>query len=230
MLPPVLPVLLRDLNLSVALAAALATAVNVSSGLLQPILGAVVDRSGRPWMLPLAVLWCGTFMAVYGFATNYVVLFAAAVLAGLGAALFHPLASVSLRAVVGRYSAGAMSIFGVGGTVGMASAPLFTTAVIAWQGLPGIRWLVLLAVLVRGCWWPVVSTGCRCARRLRLRRRVRPRLRGLLRPVRQRATCGRLPTWPLRSLSGPSGRWPWSTSCPCTMSPAAFRRVTPALC
>nr|MBO2477895.1 MFS transporter [Bacillota bacterium] len=74
MLPPVLPVLLRDLNLSVALAAALATAVNVSSGLLQPILGAVVDRSGRPWMLPLAVLWCGTFMAVYGFATNYVVL------------------------------------------------------------------------------------------------------------------------------------------------------------
>lgn len=150
MLPPLLPVLLRDLNLSVALAAALATAVNVSSGLLQPILGAVVDRSGRPWMLPLAVLWCGTFMAVYGFATNYVVLFAAAVLAGLGAALFHPLASVSLRAVVGRYSAGAMSIFGVGGTVGMASAPLFTTAVIAWQGLPGIRWLVLLAVLVAG--------------------------------------------------------------------------------
>src|SRR5690606_28983897 len=150
MLPPVLPVLLRDLNLSVALAAALATAVNVSSGLLQPILGAVVDRSGRPWMLPLAVLWCGAFMALFGLASSYVVLFAAAVLAGLGAALFHPLASVTLRAVVGRYSAGAMSIFGLGGTVGMASAPLATAAVIAWQGLPGIRWLVLLAALVAG--------------------------------------------------------------------------------
>lgn len=150
MLPPVLPVLIRDLGLSVALAAALATAVNVSSGILQPFLGVVVDRSGRPWMLPLAVLWCGAFMALFGLASSYVVLFAAAVLAGLGAALFHPLASVTLRAVVGRYSAGAMSIFGLGGTVGMASAPLATAAVIAWQGLPGIRWLVLLAALVAG--------------------------------------------------------------------------------
>ena len=148
LLPPVLPVLVRDLGLTVARAAALATAINVSSGLLQPFLGAVVDRKGRPWMLPAAVVWCGAFMSVFGLSGNYAVLFAAALLAGLGAALFHPLASVMLRTVAGGYSAAAMSIFGLGGTVGMASSPVLAAALIAWRGLPGIRWLLLLAAAI----------------------------------------------------------------------------------
>lgn len=148
LLPPVMPLLVRELDLSVARVAALATALNVSSGLLQPLLGAAVDKAGRAWMLPVSVLWCGVFMAIFGFASSYWVLMAAALLAGLGAALFHPLATVSVRAVLGRYSAGGLSIFSLGGTVGMASAPLFATTVLAWQGLAGLRWTLLPAVVV----------------------------------------------------------------------------------
>ncbi|HLT58992.1 MAG: MFS transporter [Limnochordales bacterium] len=150
MLPPVMPLLVRELDLSVARVAALATALSVSSGLLQPVLGAAVDRSGRAWLLPATVIWCGVFMSVYGFASSYWVLMAAAVLAGLGAALFHPLASVGVRAVLGRFSAGGLSIFSVGGTVGMASAPLFATMVVGWQGLAGLRWSIVPALLVAG--------------------------------------------------------------------------------
>ncbi|HEY8418150.1 MAG TPA: MFS transporter [Limnochordales bacterium] len=148
LLPPVMPLLVRELDLSVARVAALATAVSVSSGLLQPVLGAAVDKAGRAWMLPVSLLWCGVFMAVFGLASSYWVLMAAAMLAGLGAALFHPLASVAVRAVLGRFSAGGLSIFGVGGTVGMATAPVFATTMVAWQGLPGLRWTIVPAVVV----------------------------------------------------------------------------------
>lgn len=100
LLPPVMPLLVRELDLSVARVAALATALSVSSGLLQPVLGVAVDKGGRAWLLPVSLLWCGVFMAVFGLATSYWVLMAAALLAGLGAALFHPLASVDRKSVV----------------------------------------------------------------------------------------------------------------------------------
>ena len=159
LLPPVMPLLVRELDLSVARVAALATALSVSSGLLQPVLGVAVDKGGRAWLLPVSLLWCGVFMAVFGLATSYWVLMAAALLAGLGAALFHPLASVTVRAVLGRFSAGGLSIFSLGGTVGMATAPAFATSVVAWQGLPGLRWTIVPAVLVA-----LVLVACRVHR------------------------------------------------------------------
>src|SRR5690625_1517820 len=127
MLPPVMPFFVREFGYSVAAVAALATAIGAGSGLLQPVFGFMVDRSKRTWMLPVAIIWCGVFTALLGVLPNYWLLFGAALLAGLGAAVFHPLATVSVRAIMGRYSAGAMSIFGVGGTIGMALVPLVAT-------------------------------------------------------------------------------------------------------
>ncbi|MBO8140889.1 MAG: MFS transporter [Firmicutes bacterium] len=146
-LPPVMPALVQELGLTVTMAASLSTAMSVSSGLLQPVFGSAIDRAPRAWLLPVAVLWCGAFVALLGMASEYWALVLAAVLAGLGAALFHPLATVSLRHIVGRYSAGAMSIFSVGGTAGMAAAPMAFAAV-SFMGISGLRWLLLPAVVI----------------------------------------------------------------------------------
>src|SRR5690606_27685938 len=59
-------------------------------------------------------------------------------------------ATVSVRALMARYSAGAMSIFGVGGTIGMALVPLTVTGLVGTWGLRGTLWLLVPALGVAG--------------------------------------------------------------------------------
>ncbi len=149
-LPPVMPFFVREFGFSVTAVAALATAKGAASGLLQPVFGAMVDRSKRTWLLPVSVVWCGALTALLGVLPSYWMLLAAALWAGLAGAVFHPLATVSVRALMGRYSAGAMSIFGVGGTIGMALVPLTVTGLVGTWGLRGTLWLLVPALGVAG--------------------------------------------------------------------------------
>lgn len=149
-LPPVMPFFVREFGFSVTAVAALATAKSVGSGLLQPVFGSMVDSSKSTWMLPVTIVWCGTLTALLGVLPGYWLLFGAALLAGLAAAIFHPLATVSVRVLMGRYSAGAMSIFSVGGTIGMALVPLTATWVVSTHGLRGLLWLLVPALGVAG--------------------------------------------------------------------------------
>lgn len=144
-LPPVMPFFVRELGFSVTAVAALATAKSAGSGLLQPVFGAMVDRSRRTALLPASVAVCGLFAALLGVMPSYWLLLAAALLCGLAGAVFHPLATVSVRALMGRYSAGAMSVFGVGGTIGMALVPLTVAGLVGALGLRGMLWLLVPA-------------------------------------------------------------------------------------
>lgn len=148
--PPLMPFFVREFGFSVAQVAALATAITAGSGLLQPVFGAWIDRSDRTWLLPLTILWVGVLVACFGLLNQYWLLFVVALLAGLGSAVFHPLATVSIRAVVGRFSAGALSIFSIGGTAGMAVVPLVSVALVSYGGMRGLLWLSLPTVLVVG--------------------------------------------------------------------------------
>ena len=145
-----MPFFVREFGFSVTAVAALATAKGAASGLLQPVFGAMVDRSKRTWLLPVSVVWCGALTALLGVLPSYWMLLAAALWAGLAGAVFHPLATVSVRALMGRYSAGAMSIFGVGGTIGMALVPLTVTGLVGTWGLRGTLWLLVPALGVAG--------------------------------------------------------------------------------
>src|SRR5690606_35375654 len=100
--------------------------------------------------LPVTIIWCGTLTALLGVLSGYWLLLGAGLLAGLAGAVFHPLATVSVRALMGRYSAGAMSIFGVGGTIGMALVPLVAMGLVTRYGLRGMLWLLVPAFGVAG--------------------------------------------------------------------------------
>src|SRR5690606_29524611 len=88
---------------SVTAVAALATAKGAASGLLQPVFGAMVDRSKRTWLLPVSVVRCGALTALLGVLPSYWMLLAAALWAGLAGAVFHPLATVSVSAMAAGY-------------------------------------------------------------------------------------------------------------------------------
>src|SRR5690606_38392454 len=156
MVPPLLPVLVRELGLSVALAGLLASLPNLVNGLGMPLFGHLADRRGKGWMLPVTLVAAGLAMASFAFADSFIVLVAFPVAAAFAGSLCHPVAALMIRSVSGAKVAPAMSMFSLGGTVGMALSPVLTAAAVSWlgrggaAGVTGVPLLVAAATVLTG--------------------------------------------------------------------------------
>jgi MFS family permease len=135
MLPPLFPWLMPEFGMGFTQAGALMTAFFVASGTGQALAGFVVDRLGAPRVLFAGIALFGAAAVVLGVAQGYPMLLAAAVLAGLGNSVFHPVDFTLLnhRVSPGRLGA-AFSVHGLSGNLGWAAAPLFMTGVAASLG------------------------------------------------------------------------------------------------
>lgn len=120
-------------------------AVTASSSIVQPILGLLADRHRTPWMMSAGVLTSGVGCALLGITEGYWLSCAAAVVAGLGIAAYHPESARAVREVGGD-SATAMSWFALGGNVGYTLGPLAASPLLLWLGLGASPWLVIPAV------------------------------------------------------------------------------------
>src|SRR5512137_524688 len=158
-LPALLPFLIAEYHLSYAAAGFLIFACNIASTVVQPIFGHLADRRPNPWLLPAGIVSAGAGLAVTGFAPSYSWTCAAVMVSGIGVAAFHPQGARLVNHVAGERKATAMSVFGVGGTLGFAIGPGLVTAALLHWGLPGTAILAvptsLLAVLLA---WHLVAT------------------------------------------------------------------------
>ena len=124
MLPSLFPFFIRDFGLSYTEAGLLMTVFFVASGVGQALSGFVVDRLGAA-----RVLYGGmTFLALSGLvvflASSYHLLMVAALLAGSGNAVFHPVDySILNRRVSRPRLAHAFSMHSLAGNLGWAAAP-----------------------------------------------------------------------------------------------------------
>lgn len=135
LLPPLFPWLIRDFGLSYAQMGALMSVFFLVSGLGQALAGFVVDRLGaRPVLL--VALSCFVLAALAAAAApGYGALLAAAALAGLGNAPFHPVDFSILNHRVSPLRLGhAFSVHGISGNLGWAAAPLVLTGVTVASG------------------------------------------------------------------------------------------------
>lgn len=147
-LPALLPFLIAEYGLSYTAAGFIVFATNITSSVVQPIFGHLADRRPNPWLLPAGIILAGIGMASTGFVPSYAWLMPAVMLSGVGVAAFHPQGARIVNRVAGHQKAMAMSIFGVGGTLGFAIGPgLTTAAVLAW-GMPGTAVLALPTTLM----------------------------------------------------------------------------------
>lgn len=169
LLPPMFPWLIEAFHLSYAELGFLVSLFFVVSGVGQALAGFVVDRVGARPVLFGAL---GCFVAsslLAASAQGYGGLMAAAALAGLGNAPFHPVDFTILNKRVSAPRLGhAFSVHGISGNLGWALAPLFlaglTTAFGSWRVayLGAAAWAaVVLGVMVlnrdalddrRGAW------------------------------------------------------------------------------
>ncbi len=145
-IPALIPFFVMDRGFTIAAAAGLVFASNVTSSVLQPLFGLMADRRSAPWLVPVGLLLAGTGVALAGLAPTYPLVLAAAGVTGIGVAVFHPEAARQIYLVSGRRRAVAMSLFAVGGNLGFAVGPVLATAIQVALGLRGTILLVIPAL------------------------------------------------------------------------------------
>ena len=123
-IPALLPYLISHYDLSYRAAASLVFANVMVSSLLQPLSGYYADKMSKPWFIAAGPVCAGLGVTFIGFSSSYWAIFAAAMLCGVGSALFHPEAALMVNRIAGKRKGQAIAIFSMGGNLGFAVGPI----------------------------------------------------------------------------------------------------------
>ena len=156
LLPPLFPWLIGEFGYSYSELGLLVSVFFVVSGVGQALSGFLVDRVGARPVLFFALASFATAGLVAGTAQGYAGLLAAAALAGLGNAPFHPVDFTILNKRVSPQRLGhGFSVHGISGNLGWATAPVFMAGIASATGswraaclCGALLALVVLAVMV----------------------------------------------------------------------------------
>jgi FSR family fosmidomycin resistance protein-like MFS transporter len=147
LLPAIYPTLKTQFHLNFAQIGLVTLAFQCTASLFQPVVGYFADLKPMPYSLALGMVSTLAGLLVLAVAPNYPVLLIAAMMIGLGSAVFHPESSrVARMASGGRYGL-AQSVFQVGGNTGQAISPLTAALLVATYGQRSIVWYAGLALL-----------------------------------------------------------------------------------
>ena len=147
-LPALLPLFKEALNLSYTLSGVILLSANLTSSIIQPAFGHLSDRKPMGWFLPLTPFIACLGMALAGFAPNYSLLLLCVMMSGVGVASFHPEGFKTAYFFTGDRKATGMSLFAVGGNLGIAVGPITALALINYFGLRGTLGLVIPGILI----------------------------------------------------------------------------------
>jgi MFS transporter, FSR family, fosmidomycin resistance protein len=160
MIPAMYPLLKEAYALDFAQIGLITLAFQVTSSLLQPVLGFVTDK--RPWPYAMVAGMASTLAGLLGlaYAADYTMVLVSAAMVGLGSAVFHPEATRMARHAAAGQQGFAQGIFQIGGHAGYAIGPLLAATIVVPRGQTSLAWasVVALAAMVLMAW-----TGARYA-------------------------------------------------------------------
>lgn len=147
MIPAMYPLLKETYALDFAQVGLITLAFQVTSSLLQPLLGYVTDK--RPWPYAMVAGMASTLTGLLGlaFAASYPMVLISAALVGLGSAVFHPEATRMARHASAGQQGFAQGIFQIGGHAGYSLGPLLAAAIVAPRGQTSLAWVSIVAVV-----------------------------------------------------------------------------------
>jgi MFS transporter, FSR family, fosmidomycin resistance protein len=154
MIPAMYPLLKEAYRLDFAQVGLITLAFQVTSSLLQPVLGFVTDH--KPWPYAMVAGMAATLSGLLGlaFAGNYATVLVSAAMVGLGSAVFHPEATRMARHAAAGRQGFAQGVFQIGGHAGYALGPLLAAMIVVPRGQTSIAWasVVALAAMVLMAW------------------------------------------------------------------------------
>jgi len=142
-LAPLLPLVVTRFDLSLTLAGLLATILNTSAAVSQPIFGMFADRMRRRFFIILGPALTALAMGLMGLAPSYGTLIVLLLIAGTGTATFHPQGASTAGLASGNRKGVGLSLFVAGGELGYALGPIVIALVVAAFGLD-VTWVVAL--------------------------------------------------------------------------------------
>jgi len=168
-LPALLPFFKEVMNLSYTTAGIILLFGNLTSSVIQPAFGILSDKRPIGWLLPLAPFIACLGMSLTGLIPNYYLLLICVIVSGFGVASFHPEGFKTAHFFTGDKKATGMSIFAVGGSLGIALGPVWALTLVTSLGLkgtlvmigPGILMAVILFFSISWLTTPVWSAFTR---------------------------------------------------------------------
>jgi FSR family fosmidomycin resistance protein-like MFS transporter len=143
-----LPTLQARLAAGTTTLALLVAALNISSSITQPWLGALADRYGLRKVAGLGVALGAVSLSLVGLIDSVPVLLVLLVLGGLGSAAVHPVSTSIVGGPSAKNPGLAVGLFTAGGMVGFAAGPLLILYVISRYGIDATPWLMLPGLLL----------------------------------------------------------------------------------
>ncbi|MFD0672342.1 MFS transporter [Cohnella sp. GCM10027633] len=143
--PALYPILEKSLDLSYVQVGWIGFMLNMTSSVMQPVVGAYSDRKPIPMVLPIGMGLSLVGMVGIALAPHFWYLLLAVVFIGLGSAIFHPEGSRIVYFASGGRRGFAQSVYQVGGNAGSSLAPLMTIFIFVPFGQIGAMWGTLFA-------------------------------------------------------------------------------------
>ncbi len=147
-LPALLPFFKETLHLSYTMAGTIMLFANLTSSIIQPAFGHLSDRRSLEWFLPLSPLIACLGISLTGIIPNYFLLIICVIISGIGIACFHPEGFKTAYFFTGEKKATGMSLFAVGGNLGIAIGPIWGLLLITSFNMKGTLGMILPGVLV----------------------------------------------------------------------------------
>ncbi len=147
MIPAMYPLIKEAYHLDFAQIGLITLAFQVTSSLLQPLLGHVTDA--RPWPYAMVAGMGATLAGLFAlsFAPNYGTVLVGAAMVGLGSAVFHPEATRMARHAAAGQQGLAQGVFQIGGHVGYAAGPLLAAMIVVPRGQQSLAWMSVVALI-----------------------------------------------------------------------------------
>lgn len=145
-LAALIPFFIANFGLNYYQSASIIFCNTIVASVAQPILGYVADRWRVPWFIPVGFTVTLVSISAIALATSYEMILALSLIAGIGAALFHPEAALLVNRTQSNELGNAMGRFAVGGSAGFALGPLLAGGVYVFGGQ--FLWLFTAIALI----------------------------------------------------------------------------------
>lgn len=156
-LAALIPFFIANFGLNYYQSASIIFCNTIVASVAQPILGYVADRWRVPWFIPVGFSITLISISAIALATSYEMILALSLIAGIGAALFHPEAALLVNRMQSNELGNAMGRFAVGGRAGFALGPLLAGGVYVFGGQ--FLWLFTAIALIGVLLYVYAFTG-----------------------------------------------------------------------
>ncbi len=146
-IPSIYPMIKESLGLSFVQVGAITLTNQITSSLLQPLVGYYADKHPRPYGLVVGMCFTLTGLLLLSVANSFPAVLLSVAFVGVGSSVLHPESSKVARLASGGAKGMAQSIFQIGGNVGRAFGPVAVALIVVPHGQGSIRWFALLAVV-----------------------------------------------------------------------------------